>query len=93
MAGPMWSPQAADGKRAAARWVCLFASAGLVLAFPVATWWLLGDQSTVPASEDPDFAFRPLNVSRGVERAAGLASVVLATVMLLAARHAGPVIA
>jgi hypothetical protein len=58
-------------------------SAGLVLAFPVATWWLVGDQSTVPASEDPDFAFRPLDVSRGVERATGLASTLLAAVMSL----------
>ena len=83
MAGPIWSLQATDGKRAVARWVCLLASAGLVLAFPVASWWLVGDQSTVPANEDPDFAFRPWNVSRGSERAAGLASVLLAAVMLL----------
>jgi hypothetical protein len=83
MAGSMRSPQAADRKRAVARWVALLASAGLVLAFPVATWWLVGDQSTVPATAHPDFAFRPLNVSRAAERAAGLASALLAAVMLL----------
>lgn len=71
----------ADGKRAVAGWVVLPASAGLVLAFSVAIWWLVGDQSTVPASAQPDFAFRPLDVSRGVERAAGLASTLLAAVM------------
>jgi len=76
-------PQTADGKRAVARWVALSAAAGLVLAFPVATWWLVGDLSTVPASEHPDFAFRPFDISRGTERAAGLASALLAAVMLL----------
>ena len=75
--------QTASGKRAVARWVALPASAALVLAFPVATWWLVGDLSTTPASADPDFAFRPFDVSRGVEHAAGLASALLAAVMLL----------
>jgi hypothetical protein len=83
MTGPKPSFQTADRKRAVARWVCVFASTGLVLAFPVATWWLVGDQSTVPASANPDFAFRPLTVSRGTEGAAGLTSALLAAVMLL----------
>src|SRR5215472_1781022 len=83
MTRPMRSPQKADGKRAVARWAAWPAAAGLVLAFPVASWWLVGDLSTVPASEHPDFAFRPLDVGRGVERAAGLASVLVAAVMLL----------
>jgi hypothetical protein len=79
----MRAHQTGDSKRAVARWVVLSASAGLVLAFPVATWWLVGDLSTVSASAHPDFAFRPLDVSRGAERAAGLASALLAAVMLL----------
>lgn len=83
MTRPMRSPQAADGKREVARWFTVTAAAGLVLAFPVATWWLVGDLSTVPASEGPDFSFRPFDVSRGVERAAGWASALLAAVMLL----------
>src|SRR5215469_5218615 len=83
MIRPTRSLQTADGKRAVARWVALPAAAGLVLALPVATWWLVGDQSTTSASEDPDFAFRPLDVSRGVERVAGRASALLAAVMLL----------
>src|SRR5215469_11876127 len=83
MTRPMPSPQRADGKRGVARWAALPASAGLVLAFPVATWWLVGDLSTVAASEHPDFAFRPFDVSGGAERAAGLASALLAAAMLL----------
>lgn len=79
----MRSFHTADGKRAMAGWLALGASAGLVLAFPIATWWLVGDQSTVPASAHPDFAFRPLDVSRGAEHAAGLASVLLAAVAVL----------
>src|SRR5262244_2154432 len=31
----------------------------LVLSTPVATWWLIGDQSTVPAGAEPDYAIRP----------------------------------
>jgi hypothetical protein len=83
MTRPMRSLQAADGKRELAKWFAVAAAAGLVLAFPVATWWLVGDLSTVPASEDPDFSFRPFDVSRAVERAAGWASALLAAVMLL----------
>ena len=79
----MRSPQTADGKREVARWAALPPAAGLVLTFPVATWWLVGDQSTVSASAHPDFAFRPFDVSRGVEHAAGRASVLLAAAMLL----------
>ena len=69
--------------RAVAKWLTLCAAAALVLAFPVATWWLVGDLSTVSASEHPDFAFRPFDVSRATEHAAGLASALLAAVMFL----------
>jgi hypothetical protein len=37
------------------------ASAGLVLAFPVAIWWLVGDQSAVPASARP-ISFGPSQI-------------------------------
>lgn len=47
----------------------------LVLAVPVATWWLVGDLSTVPASMGPDYAFRPWPIGPAVARAAGIGSL------------------
>jgi hypothetical protein len=49
----------------------------------VATWWLIGDRSTVPASADPDYAFRPFDVGPAVERTAGTGATVLAAITLL----------
>ena len=57
------------------------AAALLVLSTPVATWWLVGDQSTVPASAEPDYAIRPWNISPAAAHTAGLASLLLATAM------------
>ena len=54
------------------------AAAVLIIAAPVATWWLVGDQSTVQVSAD--YAFQPLDVSVGAERASGVGSKVLAAV-------------
>ncbi len=82
MTGPMRPDHAANRERAAARRAALPACAGLVVAFPVATWWLVGDLSTVPASADPDFAFRPFDIGPAAERAAGVGSVLLAAVTL-----------
>jgi hypothetical protein len=81
MTGPV-RPDHADRGRAVARRAALPAGTGLVLAFPVATWWLVGDLSTVPASADPDFAFKPFDISTATARAAGVAAVALAAVTL-----------
>jgi hypothetical protein len=56
----------------------------LVAAIPVATWWLVGDQSTVPPSDDPDYAIHPFNVGLGTERAIGIGSSGLVVITLLA---------
>ncbi|MBF9132094.1 hypothetical protein I0C86_24485 [Plantactinospora sp. S1510] len=61
----------------------MLAVAGLVIAAPVLTWWLVGDRSTVPAGADPDYAFQPLDVGPGLTRAAGIGSAVVAVVALL----------
>lgn len=62
----------------ARRGVVPAAAAVLVLATPVATWWVVGDQSTVPVTADPDYAFRPWDISPAVARAAGFGSLALA---------------
>lgn len=47
----MPDPGSASGsERMPARWAAAAAALGLVLAVPVATWWLVGDLSTVPVS-------------------------------------------
>jgi hypothetical protein len=53
----------------------------LVLSTPVATWWLIGDQSTVPAGAEPDYAIRPWNISPAAAGTAGITSLLLATAM------------
>ncbi|MGE5136074.1 MAG: hypothetical protein ACM32E_24580 [Gemmatimonadota bacterium] len=47
----------------------------LVLAVPVATWWLVGDLSTVPVSVGRDYAFRPWPIGPAAARAAGTGSL------------------
>jgi hypothetical protein len=64
-----------------AEWGVVVAAAALVIAVPVAIWWVAGDQSTVQVSAD--YAFRPFDVSVGAERIAGIGSTVLAVVALL----------
>jgi hypothetical protein len=56
----------------------LLAAAALVLAVPVVTWWLAGDQSTVPVSANPDYVIRPFGISPALERALGRGSVLVA---------------
>ena len=68
-----WSATGPD--RARARWAALAPALILVLAVPVAAWWLVGDQSTVPVSMDPDYAFRPWRIGPVAARAAGLGSL------------------
>jgi hypothetical protein len=72
-----------DSPESLAKWAIVPAAVGLVMAIPIATWWLVGDQSTVPASADPDYAFQPLDIGLGAEHAAGIGSTVLAVVTLM----------
>jgi hypothetical protein len=68
-----WS--AAGPERALARWAVAASGLMLVIAVPVAAWWLVGDQSTVPVSMDPDYAFRPWHIGPVAARAAGIGSL------------------
>jgi hypothetical protein len=67
-----------------AKWAIVPVAAGLVIAVLVATWWLVGDQSTVPLSADPDYTFREFDIEPGTQRAAGIGSILLAVIALLA---------
>jgi hypothetical protein len=72
-------PALLPGDQAAeVKWLVPLAAAALLLAVPVATWWLVGDQSTVPLSADPDYFIRPFRISPALERAWGLGSVLMA---------------
>ena|SRR5215472_13806301 len=55
----------------------------LVASTPVATWWLVGDQSTVPLSADPGYAIRPWDIGPATAAAAGLASLAVAAAMMV----------
>ncbi len=59
------------------------AAGALALATPVATWWLVGDQSTVPARAGLDFAVRPWDISPGTGQAAGIAALAAAAAAAL----------
>jgi hypothetical protein len=56
------------------------AAGALVLATPVATWWLVGDLSEPVAN--PDYMIRPISVSQGMERAVGLGSMLVLAVSI-----------
>lgn len=47
----------------------------LLVSLPVATWWLVGDLSA--EIDDPDYMFRPPELTDGTERALGLVALVL----------------
>jgi hypothetical protein len=50
----------------------------LILAVPVVTWWLVGDQSTTKP-DNADYVVRPpFRMSKGVTRVVGAASLTLA---------------
>jgi hypothetical protein len=66
-----------------ARWAVLGSAVALQVATPVATWWLAGDLSTVPASSDPDYAFRPWLISPAATRAAGIGSLTIAATAIV----------
>lgn len=74
------SGSAGGPHRVLARWAVLAAALGLVLAVPVATWWLVGDLSTVQVSAGRDYAFRPWPIGPTVARAAGTGSLVVGSV-------------
>jgi hypothetical protein len=61
-------------------WWAALAAVALVVAMPVATWWLVGDlteDSAIRAGYDPDYLFRPFDIAPATERAAGVVAVVL----------------
>lgn len=72
-------------------WWAALAAVALVVAMPVATWWLVGDltepdfkrrlqpdgDQAIGAGYDPDYLFRPLDIAPATERAAGVVAVVL----------------
>jgi hypothetical protein len=67
------------------------AAVALVVAVPVATWWLVGDQTdpdfkrrlqadgdpAIRAGYDPDYMFRPFDIAPATERTVGVVGVVL----------------
>jgi hypothetical protein len=65
------------------KWLVPLAAAALLLAVPVMTWWLVGDQSTVPLSADPDYFIRPFHISPALERVLGYGSVLVAIIAAL----------
>jgi hypothetical protein len=65
------------------KWLAPLAGATLLLAVPVMSWWLVGDQSTVPLSSDPDYFIRPFHISPALERVLGWGSVLVAIVAAL----------
>ena len=69
-----------------ARWPAV-AGAVLVVAMPVAVWWLVGDLSTETA--DPDHFLRPVDVGDTAEAVVGVAAVVLVTASVVAMVVAG----
>jgi hypothetical protein len=71
-----WS--AANPERALRRWAIVPSALALVLAAPVATWWLVGDQSTVPVSMDPCYTVRPWPIGPAAARVAGIGSLAVA---------------
>jgi hypothetical protein len=67
--------------RTGANWTVLLAAAALVIATPVATWWLVGDQSS--AGTGLDYAVRPIELDPAVERMVGIGSVLAVVVSAL----------
>jgi hypothetical protein len=57
------------------------AAVGLALATPIATWWLVGDQSE-PATPGTEltYAVQPVPLDPGLERAIGIGSVALVAI-------------
>jgi hypothetical protein len=86
--------------RAAGRrppWWAAVAAVALVVAVPVATWWLVGDQTTPRVKRlrqgdpyPPDYAlFPPFKIAPATERAVGVVAVVLVVAWLTGRLHVG----
>jgi hypothetical protein len=73
-------------------WWAAVAAVALVVAMPVATWWLVGDQTepymkrrmnaavkdpAIQGGLDPDYMYRPFDLAPATERTAGVVAVVL----------------
>jgi hypothetical protein len=76
--------QAVGGRPA--RWPAV-AGVVLVVATPVATWWLVGDLST--QLPDPDHLIRPVDIGDTAEHVVGVGAVVLAAASVVALVVAG----
>jgi hypothetical protein len=61
------------------RWLVLAGAVALVLAVPVAAWWLIGDRYS-SLSPGAEYLIQPFPVSPAAERAAGRGSVLVAIV-------------
>jgi hypothetical protein len=85
-AGPARAPGAAVAgmagpQEAGVRWLVLAGAVALVLAVPVAAWWLIGDRySTLYPSPISSSVIRPFPISPAAERAAGRGAVLAAIV-------------
>lgn len=84
MTGSVQSHDPTTSLAGLAGWGVVAAATALIVAGPVATWWLVGDQSTVPVSGDPDYAFRPFDITAGTERTVGIGSTMVAVLAFLA---------
>jgi hypothetical protein len=71
----------AGPQQAGVRWLVLAGAVALVLAVPVAAWWLIGDRySTLHPSPISSSVIRPFPISPAAERAAGRGAVLAAIV-------------
>jgi hypothetical protein len=72
----------AGPREAGVRWLVLAVAVALVLAVPVAVWWLIGDRysSSMSFPGYPGWVIRPFPVSPAAERAVGRGSVLVAIV-------------
>jgi hypothetical protein len=92
--GRVRSNQAAGG---CPWWWAAVAAVALVVAMPVATWWLVGDQTdpdfkrrleangdpAIRAGYDPDYMVRPFAIAPAIERTVGVVAVVLVLVAVV----------
>ncbi len=63
------------------RWQHRLVVITLLLATPVAIWWMVGDLSTIdPSQVEPDYVIRPLGVSAEAERMIGISASLLVLV-------------
>jgi hypothetical protein len=56
---------------------------GLLIATPLAMWWLIGDMTEIPLEENPDYYVRPPAIDPLVERIVGAGCALAVAVGLL----------